>query len=83
MKRLALAIVIALLVATVPALAERPLAEPRGDTDPLQADSEFAFDGTTYRATLEEMERMITDAGFTARRRRQDYSLIEEAAVAA
>ncbi|HQR18087.1 MAG TPA: dehypoxanthine futalosine cyclase, partial [Gemmatimonadales bacterium] len=39
--------------------------------------------GTTYRATLGEMHRVIADAGFTPRRRRQDYSLIEEAAVAA
>jgi len=38
--------------------------------------------GTTYRATLEEMERVISDAGFTPRRRRQDYSLIEEPAFA-
>ncbi len=36
--------------------------------------------GTTYRATLREMERAITDAGYRACRRRQDYSLIEEAA---
>lgn len=39
--------------------------------------------GTTYRATLGEMHRVIEDAGFTPRRRRQDYSLIEDAAVAA
>ncbi len=39
--------------------------------------------GTTHRATLQEMERIITDAGFTPRRRRQDYTLIEEPAVAA
>jgi cyclic dehypoxanthinyl futalosine synthase len=36
--------------------------------------------GTTHRATLEEMERHIRDAGFTPRRRRQDYSIIEVAA---
>jgi cyclic dehypoxanthinyl futalosine synthase len=36
--------------------------------------------GTTHRATLEEMERHIRDAGFTPRRRRQDYSIIEAAA---
>lgn len=35
--------------------------------------------GTTHRATLEEMHRVIADAGFTPRLRRQDYSLIEEA----
>lgn len=32
--------------------------------------------GTTYRATIAEMERAITDAGYTPRRRRQDYSLL-------
>jgi cyclic dehypoxanthinyl futalosine synthase len=32
--------------------------------------------GTTHRATIEEMERAIADAGFTPRRRRQDYSLL-------
>lgn len=36
--------------------------------------------GTTHRATLDEMERHIRDAGFTPRRRRQDYSIIEAAA---
>jgi cyclic dehypoxanthinyl futalosine synthase len=39
--------------------------------------------GTTYRATLREMERAITDAGYGVARRRQDYSLIEASAVAA
>jgi cyclic dehypoxanthinyl futalosine synthase len=34
--------------------------------------------GTTHRATLREMERAITDAGYHVRRRRQDYSMIEE-----
>ncbi len=34
--------------------------------------------GTTYRATVDEMERAIRDAGFEARRRRQDYSIIDE-----
>ncbi len=33
--------------------------------------------GTTYRTTLVEIERNITDAGFEPRRRRQDYSLID------
>ncbi len=33
--------------------------------------------GTTHRATVAEMERVIRDAGFTPKRRRQDYSLIE------
>ncbi len=37
--------------------------------------------GTTHRATIDEMERAITDAGFTPKRRRQDYSILEEAAV--
>ena len=39
--------------------------------------------GTTYRATLVEMERAIQDAGYEVRRRRQDYSLIEPAAAVA
>jgi len=39
--------------------------------------------GTTYRATLREMERAITDAGYQVRRRRQDYSLIDEFATVA
>ncbi len=33
---------------------------------------------TTYRTTTDEMERLITDAGFTPMRRRQDYSLIND-----
>jgi cyclic dehypoxanthinyl futalosine synthase len=33
--------------------------------------------GTTHRATIAEMERAITDAGFAARRRRQDYTLLD------
>jgi cyclic dehypoxanthinyl futalosine synthase len=32
--------------------------------------------GTTYSTTLKEMDRLILDAGFTPRRRRQDYSLL-------
>jgi cyclic dehypoxanthinyl futalosine synthase len=39
--------------------------------------------GTTYRTTLTEMDRVIRDAGFTPRRRRQDYSLIEDDALVA
>jgi cyclic dehypoxanthinyl futalosine synthase len=31
---------------------------------------------TTYRTTTDEMERLIREAGFTPRRRYQDYSLI-------
>ena len=38
--------------------------------------------GTTHRATLAEMERSIRDAGFEPRRRRQDYSIIEESQAA-
>jgi len=34
--------------------------------------------GTTHRASLFEMERAIRDAGYEARRRRQDYSYVEE-----
>jgi cyclic dehypoxanthinyl futalosine synthase len=36
--------------------------------------------GTTYRATLREMERAISDAGYQVRRRRQDYSYVEDPA---
>jgi cyclic dehypoxanthinyl futalosine synthase len=36
--------------------------------------------GTTYRMTLPEMRRLIGDAGFTPRQRRQDYTPIEDAA---
>jgi cyclic dehypoxanthinyl futalosine synthase len=39
--------------------------------------------GTTYRTTLDEIDRIISDAGYTPRRRRQDYSLIAETAGAA
>ncbi len=39
--------------------------------------------GTTHRATLEEMDRSIRDAGYEPRRRRQDYSIIAEPAGAA
>jgi cyclic dehypoxanthinyl futalosine synthase len=39
--------------------------------------------GTTYRTTLAQIERQITDAGFQARRRRQDYSLISGEVAAA
>src|SRR5690242_16277248 len=34
--------------------------------------------GTTHRTTLVEIERLIRDAGYEPRRRRQDYSPIEE-----
>jgi cyclic dehypoxanthinyl futalosine synthase len=39
--------------------------------------------GTTYRATIDEMERSIADAGFVPQRRRQDYSVIPADAVCA
>jgi cyclic dehypoxanthinyl futalosine synthase len=40
--------------------------------------------GTTYRTTIGEMERVISDAGYTPKRRRQDYTIIApEASVAA
>jgi cyclic dehypoxanthinyl futalosine synthase len=39
--------------------------------------------GTTYRATIGEMERAIRDAGFEPRRRRQDYSVIDSLAAVA
>jgi cyclic dehypoxanthinyl futalosine synthase len=38
--------------------------------------------GTTYRTTLAEIDRIIRDAGFEPRRRRQDYSLLPDAAAA-
>ena len=36
--------------------------------------------GTTYRMTLPEMQRLIADAGYQPRQRRQDYTVIEDAA---
>jgi cyclic dehypoxanthinyl futalosine synthase len=39
--------------------------------------------GTTYRTTRDEIDRIITDAGYTPQQRRQDYSLITETAGAA
>jgi cyclic dehypoxanthinyl futalosine synthase len=39
--------------------------------------------GTTYRTTRDEIDRIITDAGYTPQLRRQDYSLITETAGAA
>src|SRR6187397_2033989 len=38
---------------------------------------------TTHRTTIEELEHLIIDAGFTPARRRQDYSIIREPANAA
>ena len=37
---------------------------------------------TTYRTTTDELERLIRDAGFTASRRRQDYSRLPLASAA-
>ena len=39
--------------------------------------------GTTHRTTVEEIERLIRDAGFEPRRRRQDYSLLPLEEIAA
>ncbi len=39
--------------------------------------------GTTHRASIESMERAIRDAGYTPRRRRQDYALLDQPATAA
>ena len=36
--------------------------------------------GTTFRTTVPEMEQLIRGAGFTPKRRRQDYSIVQEAA---
>ncbi len=36
--------------------------------------------GTTYRMTLDEMRRLISDAGYDPKPRRQDYRLLEDAA---
>jgi cyclic dehypoxanthinyl futalosine synthase len=36
--------------------------------------------GTTFRTSLAEMQRLIRDAGYEPRKRRQDYSLLPEAA---
>jgi cyclic dehypoxanthinyl futalosine synthase len=38
---------------------------------------------TTYRTSIGEMERLIRDAGFTPRKRKQDYRYIDESATAA
>jgi len=36
--------------------------------------------GTTWRMTLPEMRRLIADAGYTPKQRKQDYTLLEDAA---
>jgi len=33
---------------------------------------------TTYRTSIAEMERLIREAGFTPRKRRQNYQIIDE-----
>lgn len=38
---------------------------------------------TTHRTTVDELDRLITDAGFTPARRRQDYTIISDAGSAA
>ncbi len=36
--------------------------------------------GTTWRMTLPEMRRLIADAGYTPKQRKQDYTILEDAA---
>jgi cyclic dehypoxanthinyl futalosine synthase len=36
--------------------------------------------GTSHRTTLAEMQRLIADAGYTPKRRKQDYTVLEDAA---
>jgi len=36
--------------------------------------------GTTHRTSLAEMQRLIADAGYVAKQRRQDYTILEDAA---
>jgi cyclic dehypoxanthinyl futalosine synthase len=36
--------------------------------------------GTTHRTSLAEMQRLIADAGYAAKQRRQDYTILEDAA---
>ncbi|HEX9611482.1 MAG TPA: CofH family radical SAM protein, partial [Gemmatimonadales bacterium] len=36
--------------------------------------------GTTNRTTLSEMQRLIADAGYTPKKRKQDYTILEDAA---
>jgi len=35
---------------------------------------------TTNRTTLAEMQRLIADAGYTPKQRKQDYTILEDAA---
>jgi len=46
----------------------------------MMEESVVSAAGTTFRTTAEEMEYLIRTAGFTPVRRRQDYSLVAEAA---
>jgi len=46
----------------------------------MMEESVVSAAGTTFQTTAKEMEYLIRDAGFTPVRRRQDYSLVEEAA---
>ena len=45
----------------------------------MMEESVVSAAGTTFRTTAEEIQRLITGAGFTPVRRRQDYSTIQEA----
>ena len=36
--------------------------------------------GTTHRTSVSEIERLISDAGYTPRRRRQDYTVLSDVA---
>jgi cyclic dehypoxanthinyl futalosine synthase len=46
----------------------------------MMEESVVSAAGTTFQTTGQEMEYLIRDAGFTPVRRRQDYTLVQEAA---
>ncbi len=46
----------------------------------MMEESVVSAAGTTYRTTVDEIERLIHGAGFVPVRRRQDYTLVQEAA---
>jgi cyclic dehypoxanthinyl futalosine synthase len=46
----------------------------------MMEESVVSAAGTTFQTTAEEMEQLIRGAGFTPVRRRQDYTLVREAA---
>jgi cyclic dehypoxanthinyl futalosine synthase len=46
----------------------------------MMEESVVSAAGTTFQTTAEEMEHLIRGAGFTPVRRRQDYTLVQEAA---